>query len=351
MFQNTSNSLEADRYIFLPPGVYIIDERGFMTESIVNEVLTVSDFTVSDALFNDQSGQLVFDEVALNRLLIGRSPTAANFALRRLKFLFHRCSRGVREGRIPLEAVNRLSTFCLEIIPLIERCEIVMPTAAELSILFDWYLKMQTRSPLEPALVLTTVCPDYPFEWIGTKAVFKSGIVGNDIGLIGESILKTGPHLLRILSESLNISFDWIVGYAGFEAKQANLKRMNISAEVFRDRLETSAYKMQRKLGVTVGILPDAVGLTIEQFNEIRDGFKIGDFNIKRKGIDALSDAVDARDWAGIFSISNRLNAIIIDGASVYMGRKAYGKAGQILESTNFTPRFFCVSNYMGFAN
>lgn len=320
-----------------------------MTESKVNEVFNPRDFAVSDAVFYYQSGQLALDDVALNRLLSGSSPTGKNFALRRLKFLFHRCSRGVREGRIPVEAVNNLSTFCLEIIPLIESGGIVMPTAAELGILVDWYLDVQTRAPLEPAVVITTVCPDYPFEWIGTKAVFKSGTVGNGIGLVGESILNTGPRLLHILSKSLNITFDWIVGYAGFEAKQASLESMKITAEEFRDRLETSARKMQRKLGAAVGILPDAVGVTLEQFNEIRDGFKIGDFNIKRKGMDALSDAVDARDWAGVFSISNRLNAIILDGASVYMGRKAYGKAGQILKSTNHTPRFFCVSNYMGF--
>jgi hypothetical protein len=74
------------------------------------------------------------------------------------------------------------------------------------------------------------------------------------------------------------------------------------------------------------------------------------DFNIQRKGMDALSDAVDARDWASVFSIANRLNAIIVDGASVYMGRKAYKKAERILQPVNHTPRFFCVSNYMGFA-
>jgi hypothetical protein len=297
-----------------------------------------------------QTGKLVMDDVTLDRLLIGKSSAARKFVLRRLKLLFDRCSKDVRERRIPMEAVNRLANFCLEIIPLIENESIVMPTAAELSILFNWYLDKHTQSPQEPGVILTTVCPDYPYDWMGTKAIFKSGAVGNDIGLVGESILNTGPHLLRMLSKSLNMSFVWIVGYAGFEAKPENLENMNISAEEFRNRLETSALKLEQKLGVPVVILPDALDLTIDQFNEIRTGFMKEDFNIRRKGMDALSDAVDARDWACVFSIANRLNAIIVDGASVYMGRRAYKKAEQILQPTNHTPSFYCVCNYMGFA-
>jgi hypothetical protein len=296
-----------------------------------------------------QSGKLVMDDGTLDRLLMGRRSDTKKFAIRRLKSLFHRCSKDVREGRISVEAVNRLSTFCLEIIPLIESERMVMPTAVELGILFDWYLDMRARSLQEPAVVLTTVCPDYPYEWMGTKAIFKSGKVGNDIGLVGESIMKTAPHLLHLLSTSLNMSFVWIVGYAGFEAKPENLEMMKISAEEFRDRLETSALKLQQNLGVPVGILPDAVDLTMDQFGEIREGFAKKDFDIQRKGMDALSEAVDARDWASIFFIANRLNAIIVDGASVYMGRKAYKKAEQMLQPTNHTPRFFCVCNYMGF--
>jgi hypothetical protein len=295
-------------------------------------------------------GKLVMDDVVLDRLLIGRSSAARKFALRRLKLLYDRCSKDVRERKIPVEAVNGLANFCLEIIPLIENERIVMPTAAELSILFNWYLDKQIRSPLEHAVILTTVCPDYPYEWVGSKAMFKSGTVGNDIGLVGESIMNTGPHLLRILADSLNMSFIWIVGYAGFEAKPENLENMNISAQEFRDRLETSALKLQQQLEVPVSILPDVLDLTIEQFNEIREGFIKEDFNIKRKGMDALSDAVDARDWACVFSIANRLSAIIVDGASVYMGRRAYKKAAQVLQPTNHTPSFYCVCNYMGFA-
>jgi hypothetical protein len=300
--------------------------------------------------YRQPTGKLVMDDVTLDRLLTNKSSAAGNFARRRLKLLFDRCSKDVQNGRIPLEAVNGLANFCLEIIPLFEKERIVMPTAAELSTLFNWYLDKQKRSPQEPGVILTTVCPDYPYEWLGTKAVFKSGKVGNDIGLVGESIMNTGPHLLRILSGCLNMSFDWIVGYAGFEAKPENLENMNISAEEFRDRLETSAFKLQQKLDAPVVILPDALDLTIEQFNEIREGFIKEDFNIRRKGMDALAEAVDARDWASVFTIANRLNAMIVDGASVYMGRRAYKKAGQILHPTNYTPCFYCVCNYMGFA-
>ncbi len=331
-----------------------------MTESSVYELFKVRDVPVAmrevitekPSVFSwTQSGQLGMDDIALNKLLTGRSLTIRKFAMRRLKLLFHRCSKGVREGRISVEAVNRLSTFCLEIIPLVEDASIVMPTAAEFSILIDWYLDMQERSKREPAVVLTTVCPDYPYEWVETKAMFQSGEVGSDIGLVGESIMKTGPHLLYILSKSLDMPFVWIVGYAGFEAKPANLESMNISAKEFRDRLAISALKLQYKLGVPVGILPDAVGISMEQFGEIRESFMINDFNIRRKGIDALSGAVDARDWASVFNIANKLNAIIVDGASVYMGRKAYKKARQIMQPTNHTPSFYCVTRYMGFAS
>jgi hypothetical protein len=340
-------------------------------ESSVYKVFKAKDVERSDILLNEmaitrqerdmipiqkpvfsrnQLGKLVMDDDNLDRLLISRSSAARKFALRRLKLLFDRCSKDVQEERISVESVNRLSTFCLEIIPLMESERIVMPTAAEFSILFNWYLDKLAQSRQEPGVVLTTVCPDYPYEWMGTKAIFKSGAAGDDIGLVGDSIMKTAPHLLNILSKSLNMSFVWIVGYAGFEAKPENLENMKISAEEFRDRIETSALKLQQKLGVPVGILPDAVDLTIEQFKEIREGFIKKDFNIRRKGIDALSEAVDARDWAAVFTIANRLNAIIVDGASVYMGRKAYKKAAQILQPTNHTPCFYCVCNYMGFA-
>ena len=298
----------------------------------------------------EPTGRLVMDDSTLARLLIGKSPGARNFAHRRLKLLFDRCSREVRERIIPVETVNRLANFCLEIIPLIESESIVMPTAPELSTLFNWYLDKQAQFQQEPGVILTTVCPDYPYDWIGTKAIFKSGALGNDIGLVGESIMKAAPHLLRVLSGCLNMAFTWIVGYAGFEAKPENLENMNISAEEFRARLEASALKLEQKLGVPVVILPDAVDLTMDQFNEIREGFMKEDFNIRRKGMDALADAVDARDWASVFTIANRLNAIIVDGASVYMGRKAYRKAAQILHPSNHTPAFYCVCNYMGFA-
>lgn len=317
----------------------------------VRDVPQVCDFIIKNpSVFSvTHSGQLVMDDNALEKLLTDRSLTGKKFAMRRLKFLFHRCSKGIREGRISVDAVNRLSNFCLEIIPLIDSASIVMPTAAEFSILADWYLDRLERSLQEPGVVLTTVCPDYPYEWVGTKAMFTSGEVGSDIGLVGESIMKTGPYLLYILAKSLDIPITWIVGYAGFEAKPANLESMNISAEEFRNRLEKSAQKLQHKLGVPVGILPDSVDITMAQFSEIRESFLITDFNIRRKGMDALSGAVDARDWASVFSIANRLNAIIVDGASVYMGRKAYKKAEQIMQSTNHTPCFYCVTRYMGF--
>lgn len=311
----------------------------------------VQDFVPEQTpLFSGQpSIQLEMDIGTLDRLLEDMSPAAQKFARQRLKLLFDRCSKDVKTGRIPVEAVNRLATFCLEIIPLFERERIVMPTAVELSILFDWYLDMQSRPQQEPGIVLTTVCPDYPYDLIGNKAMFKSGLVGNEIGLVGESIMKTGPRLLHILSKSLDMPFAWIVGYAGFEAKPENLESMKISAREFRYRLETSASKLQQRINVQVGILPDMVDLTNEQFEKIKVGFRKDDFNIQRNGMDALAEAVDARDWAGVFCIANELNAIIIDGASVFMGRKAYKKAGEIIQSRNHTPRFYCVCNYMGF--
>ena len=323
-----------------------------MRELNVVEVFENIDVAVKPApLFSrQQSGQLVMDETALDRLLIGKGPIARNFARRRLKLLFDRCSKDVKEGRIHLEAVNKLATFCLDIIPLIESERIVSPTATEMSILFNWYLDRFMRSQSEPAVVLSTVCPDYPYDWMGTKAVFNNGVVRDDIGLVGESIQEHAPPLLQVLEDSLQVPIVWIVAYAGFEAKPENLERMKISAKEFENRLETSALKLQQKLGVPVGILPGAVGFTMEQFKETRENFSREDFNIKRKGMDALDDAVDARDWAGVFCLANKLDAIILDGASVYMGRKAYKKTEQIIQSKNHTPRFFCVCNYMGFA-
>ncbi len=302
-------------------------------------------------IFLKQSQKLIMDNDALDHLLAGKDPALRNFARRRLKLLFDRCSKKFREGNISLEAVNGLGNFCLDILPLIEDERIVMPTAGEIALLFDWYVNMPPPvARQEPAVVLTTVCPDYPYDRVDASAVFKNGGVGDGIGLIGESIMNHAPELLQILASSLNISLVWIVGYAGFEAKPDNLAGMKISPAEFRNKLETSALKLQQKMGVSVGVLPDAANLSEAQFAEIRDGFSVDDFNIKRSGMDALADAVDVRDWAGVFVIANRLNAIIVDGASVYMGRRAYKNAARILQADNPTPRFFCVCDYMGFA-
>ena len=336
------------------------DKGGFMQNSHVTEVSVwpsttitrhVPDFSPQQtpAIFGRESGQLVLNHFILDRLLMGKNSTSRNFAARRLKFLGHKCSKGVKDGRIAIEWVNRLANLCLELIPSIENAGIVLPTASEMGILFDWYLDRQLVNENEPAIVISTVCPDYPYDWVGSKAVFNNGVVGDGIGLVGESILDTGPQIVDILSKTLNIPIDWIVGYAGFEGKQENLERMNLTAQEFRARLETSAHKMEQKLNVPVGILPDALDLTLDQFDAIRESFAKEDFNIQRKGMDALSEAVDARDWACVFSMANNLNAIILDGASVYMGRKAYNKADQILASNHHTPRFFCVCNYLGF--
>ena len=117
--------------------------------------------TIQAQVFSgQQSIRLVMDDVLLDRLIIGKDPAIRNFMMRRLKLLFDRCSKAVKEGKIPVEVVNRLSTFCLEIIPLIESEKIMMPTATELRILFDWYLNKQAQSKQKPAVILTTVCPD-----------------------------------------------------------------------------------------------------------------------------------------------------------------------------------------------
>lgn len=341
-----------------------------MFESTIYDTLRDRDIAIADMLISETtthrwaesespeqitvfSGQnarpLAMDETALERLLTGRSITAKNFARRRLKLLADRCSKDIKEGRVRLETANKLAAFIVKILPLIENTSIVIPTADEMGILFNWYIDWQARDSQEPAVVISTVCPDYPYDWVGSKAMFKSGLVGNDIGLIGESLMASAPHLLYTLVKCLDMSFLWIVGYAGFEAKPGNLETMKISAAEFRGHLEISALKLQEKIGVPVGILPDMIGVTIEQFAEIRESYKKEDFDVQRKGMDALASAVDARDWAGVFHIAKRLNAIIIDGASVYMGRKAYRKAEQILSGANHTPRFYCVCNYMGF--
>jgi hypothetical protein len=355
-----------------------------MTESDLHEVSGDRDVTVSERLFNEtavsnsrgdrekpplprdhlagkqppvfsrqSSGRLVMGDDVLEKLLAGRSPASKRFALRRLKLLLNRCSKEVREEKLPVGIVNRLADFCLGLLPLLEDAKLVIPTAVEMSTLFNWYLRHcagQAPSAQEPAVVLTTVCPDYPYQPAGTKAVFTSGNVGDDIGLIGECIINSAPPLLDLFSQSLELPLVWIIGYAGFEAKPENLERMKMTAAEFKGKLETSALKLQQEIGAPVGILPEAVGLTPDQFNKIRNGFLVEDFNIKRRGMDALADAVDARDWAGVFCIASHLNAVIVDGASVYMGRKAYTKARQILNPENYTPQFYCVCNYQGFA-
>jgi hypothetical protein len=167
--------------------------------------------------------------------------------------------------------------------------------------------------------------------------------------LIGESILNHAPGFIKILSETFNLDFDWKVGYAGFEANDNNLRKLQLSRTKFINKLKRSAELLTDKLNVSVGILPDMVGITLQNFDAIREIFQVSDFNIQRKGMDALADAVDARDRGCIYTIANKENAIILDGASVRVGRKAYLKAQHLSNTDHITPRFYCISNYIGF--
>ena len=111
--------------------------------------------TIQAQVFSKQQSRNLFkDDALLDRLIKVKDPAIRNFIMRRLKLLFDQCSKAVKEGKIPVEVVNRLSTFCLEIIPLIESEKIMMPTATELRILFDWYLNKQAQSQQKPAVIL-----------------------------------------------------------------------------------------------------------------------------------------------------------------------------------------------------
>jgi len=59
-------------------------------------------------------------------------------------------------------------------------------------------------------------------------------------------------YILEVLSKTLKISFHWIVAYAGFEAKEKNLKAMNISFDEFTTKIKTSAIKLQKKMNCTL---------------------------------------------------------------------------------------------------
>ncbi len=293
--------------------------------------------------------RLIINEEKVNRYLRGRNRAIKNYIKKRLKLLLDTCSKDVRKGKVVLETVNRLAAFCIETIPLIENNSIVMPIPDEFVSLIKWYIDKTNHSHKEPGNILTTVCPDYPYKYFEGRAVYKEGELGEDIGLVGESILKTGAEMVSILRRTLRIPFNWIIGYAGFEGKKENLKNMNINYEIFCRKLKGSALKLQKRLGVSVGIMPDIVGISNEEFWEMRGTFFKEQFSFKRKGMDALAHATDMRDWGCIYSIANKLNAIILDGASVYVGRRAYKNAEMILNSEKQTPRFYCITNYVGY--
>ena len=81
-----------------------------MKEAKVYEVFKVKDAVppFKTKAPHQPSRQLVMDEPTLERLLGSKSSAARKFLQRRLKLLYDRCSKDTREGRIPVEAVNRL---------------------------------------------------------------------------------------------------------------------------------------------------------------------------------------------------------------------------------------------------
>ena len=294
--------------------------------------------------------RLVIDKKTLDTYLSGKSKAIKNYIKKRLKLLLDTCSKDVKKGKVTLETVNRLAAFCIETIPLIESNSIVMPIPKEFVSLVKWYIDKTNNSHMEPGDILTTVCPDYPYEYFGGRAVYKEGELGEDIGLVGESILKTGAKMVSIFVKTLGIPLNWIIGYAGFEGKKENLGNMNINSEIFFRKLKESASKLQKELGISVGIMPDIVGISNEEFWGMRNSFSKEQFSFERKGMNALAHATDMRDWACIYSIANKLNAIILDGASVYVGRRAYKNTEKIIKSEKYTPTFYCITNYEGYA-
>jgi len=229
---------------------------------------------------------------------------------------------------------------------------VVRPTTEEIYSLQHWLLR-NMLSKKQSLTIITTVCPDYDIERLDTSLYKDIGHyrytgkgLHDRIGGVGEYINIGAGLILQVINSTTNLALDWIVGYAGFEANADNSKRNGINPDVFKERVQRSAIKMQQKMGYPVGVFPEYLGISLEDYNNIKDLLlKLGDYGYKREAInDALGEVTSGVDWLIMGLIASAKDALIMDGASVIMARNFYRlgialgeEINQILKDNNIS--------------
>ncbi len=134
--------------------------------------------------------------------------------------------------------------------------QIVMPTGGEISNLIEWIIKGMFNGN---HMAMTTVCPDYDYEVVNGIARFTGKGLGDEIGLVGTSIMNISPQIIQILEDQLGINLNWNIGYAKFEATEQNAKSNGLVQQQFINKLDSSANRMSSAMGREVGLFPESL--------------------------------------------------------------------------------------------
>lgn len=227
-----------------------------------------------------------------------------------------------------IEVKNKIAEITVRIAELAENGVIVMPTDSEINQI-QRHLVSTNGNDLS---VISTVCPPYRFDKSRSRFTGEAGF-DNELGIVTETVLHRAPIVLNVLRSSSPVH---AIGYADFEGTHSNSRKNGFSGTMeFIDELDERAATM-RINGVNAGLMTNIIGISREQFWELRAALsEVGNFLVMRQIDEVLGEATNAADWAMMAMIASAQNHFILDGASLEVARKFYARGFRIMEAVN----------------
>jgi hypothetical protein len=229
---------------------------------------------------------------------------------------------------------NEVVDAVLERLLSVRELGIVGPSNEELTRIALWVERAQGDERVRP--VITTLCPPYSIRWDSglEKWVFEAGLEEGKVGLVADATLLPPPYLLSpqistgdkvmqvFAGEAVPVC--WVPGYAAFEATEENAKHNNVTVEEFLKILEQSRRKLEklREDDQPVYIFPDALGLSMEEYQIIKNLLPMEYFRIEREGV--LPG--DVRDWVMMILLGVSYDALMLEAASSAVAKKTINR-------------------------
>lgn len=227
-----------------------------------------------------------------------------------------------------VELLDRSLSMVVDIYILAQNNVIIMPTDAEVLELIRWGV---ASLRVGEAHVVTTICPDYWYDedWATGDITFTMDGLDVGIGYIGEGVIRGYQAVLPVLVKHLGIPVYWHPMYAGFEASIPTPNETAGETGTKAQKIAQSAAACAAEIGMSIGISPYCYGLTLEQYDVLKNQLTTGIFELRRS--EELDGGTDGRDWAMVALLNPNPNILLLEGTAAPAGRKMYDAAAQHL--------------------